>query len=257
MVANATLLCQRGAREVTREELSFVPCPPPQGRWHPVPFHTVLEYAERALTDAGYRIAKSALALSRRDGRFFGTLTLDCPLGSGADLAVGIRSSHGQSLALGWCCGQRVFVCDNLAFSSAKVISRKHTAHGVQRYQEAISRAVSELADYREFEAYRIRQMQRLELTDGQAESVLLRAFEAGIISPHALPVAIREWRKPSFPDFEEFKNAWRLYNALTFALGKRARTNPQAHVHATIRLGALVLPEGPDLPGAAVRAAG
>lgn len=119
MVADATLICHRGGQEVTREELLSVPCPPPQGRWHPVPFHTVLDYAERALTDSGYRVATFALALSRKRERFFGTLTLDCPLGFGANLAVGIRSSHDQSLALGWCCGQRVFVCDNLAFSSA------------------------------------------------------------------------------------------------------------------------------------------
>lgn len=244
MVADATLVCHRGAKAVSREELSLVSCPSPQGRWRPVPYATVLEYAERALSAAGYRIAKSALALSRHGGQFFGTLTLDCPLGSGADLAVGIRSSHDQSLALGWCCGQRVFVCDNLAFSAAKVISRKHTSHGVERYQEAIARAVSELADYREYEAFRIRQMQATELSDEQAESILLRAFEAGHIGPALLPTAIREWRTPSFVEFAGTKTAWRLYNALTFALGRRAKSNPQAHAHATIRLGSLVLPE-------------
>lgn len=245
MVANATLVCHRGARQVTREQLLTITCPEPQGRWRPVPFHQVLEYAERALTDAGYRLAKLGLALSRNDERFFGTLTLDCPLGSGTDLAVGIRSSHDQSLALGWCCGQRVFVCDNLAFSSDRVISRKHTAYGVNRYQEAICRVVSELGDYREFESARIRQMQRTELNDEQAESILLRAFEVGIIGPSALPQAIKQWREPSFGEFYGSKTAWRLYNALTFALGKRARTNPQAHARATIRLGTLVLPAG------------
>lgn len=249
MVANATLVCQRGARQVTRDELVSVPCPEPQGRWRPVPFHQVLGYAEQALTDAGYRLAKLGLALSRNDERFFGTLTLDCPLGSGANLAVGIRSSHDQSLALGWCCGQRVFVCDNLAFSSDRVISRRHTSYGVNRYQEAISRVVSELTDYREFESYRIRQMQRTELSDEQAESILLRAFEVGIIGPSALPEAIRQWRDPSFAEFAETKTAWRLYNALTFALGKRAKTNPQAHARATIQLGTLVLPEPRALP--------
>lgn len=251
MVANATLIRHRGAREVTRDQLAAVPCPEPQGRWRPVPFHQVLECAERALVDAGYRLAKVALALSRHDDRFFGTLTLDSPLGSGANLAVGVRSSHDQSLALGWCCGQRVFVCDNLAFSSDRVISRKHTSHGVSRYQEAICRVVSELGEYREYESQRIRQMQRTELSDEQAESILLRAFEVGIIGPSALPKAIQQWRDPSFSEFDGAKTAWRLYNALTYALGKRARTNPQAHAHATIRLGSLVLPEAPALPGA------
>ncbi len=65
-----------------------------------------------------------------------------------------------------------------------------------------------------------------------------------GSSARHALPIAVREWRKPSFLDFADEKNAWRLYNALTFALGKRAQTNPQAHALATIRLGAIVLPD-------------
>jgi hypothetical protein len=244
MVANATLICHRGAREVTREQLSCVSCPPAEGNWRPVPHIDVLSYAERALTDAGYGIDRTSLALSGDDARFFGTLTLRTPLSDGVNLAVGLRSSTDKSISLQWCCGSRVFVCDNLSFTAQTMIARKHTRYGIDRYQEAICKVVGELTDYREYEAYRIRQMQAREVTDEQAESVLLRAFEVGIIGPHALPLAIDEWRKPSFPQFAETKNAWRLYNALTFALGKRAKTNPQAHARSTIQLGAMVLPE-------------
>ena len=244
MVAQGVLVCHRGAREVTREQLSAVACPPAEGRWRPVPHIEVLSHAEQSLTDAGYGIEGESLALSKDDARFFGTLTLRTPLSDGVNLAVGLRSSIDKSISLQWCCGSRVFVCDNLAFSAEKVIARKHTTFGIDRYHEAISKVVSELNDYSEFEAFRIREMQRREVSDEQAESVLLRAFEVGIIGPHALPIAIEEWRKPSFPPFAEAKNAWRLYNALTFALGKRAKTNPQAHARSTIQLGALVLPD-------------
>jgi hypothetical protein len=203
----------------------------------------VLAHAAQALADAGYGVERESLALSRDDARFFGTLTLRTPLADGVHLAVGLRSSTDKSISLGWCCGARVFCCDNLAFSAQTVIARKHTTHGIERYAEAISKVVADLGVYREYEAFRIREMQRTELSDEQAESVLLRAFEAGIVGPRALPLAVREWRSPSFPQFTEAKNAWRLYNALTFALGKRATLNPQAHAHATIRLGALVQP--------------
>jgi hypothetical protein len=159
-----------------------------------------------------------------------------------ARLAVGIRSSTDKSISLQWCCGSRVFVCDNLAFSSNTVIARKHTTFGVERYQEAICKAVSELSDYREYEAFRIRQMRQAQLTDEHAESVLLRAFEAGILSPRTLATAVREWRSPTFPDFLG-RDAWSLFNAITLALGKRAESNPQAHAAATIRLGSLLLP--------------
>jgi hypothetical protein len=242
---SASLVLHCGARRVERDELQAVPCPEAEGRWRPVPHHVVLDYAQTALIDAGYGIEKSELGLSKDDARFFGTLTLKAPLANGVNLAVGIRSSTDKSISLQWACGSRVFVCDNLAFSSSVVIARKHTTHGVDRYQEAICKAVSELNDYRDYERFRIAQMQQTPLTDEQAESLLLRAFEVGIIGPRALPVAIEEWRKPSFPEFEE-RNAWRVYNALTFALGKRAQTNPQAHASATIRLGRLLLPEAP-----------
>jgi hypothetical protein len=203
-----------------------------------------LSHAEQALVAAGYGIDKTSLALSGDDARFFGTLTLRTPLSDGVSLAVGLRSSTDKSISLQWCCGSRVFVCDNLAFTAETMIARKHTRFGIDRYQEAICKVVGELSDYRDYEAFRIREMQRREVTDEQAESVLLRAFELGIIGPHALPIAIDEWRTPSFPQFAETKNAWRLYNALTFALGKRAKTNPQAHARCTIGLGALVMPD-------------
>src|SRR5205823_8228403 len=149
-----------GAREVTHEQLRDVPCPSPEGRWHPVPHAQVLDYALQALRDAGYELGSMSLGLSRGDARFFGTLTLRSPLASGVQLAIGVRSSLDKSISLQWACGSRVFVCDNLAFRSEQVIARKHTTHGVERYQEAICKAVSGLASYREQEAARIKAMQ-------------------------------------------------------------------------------------------------
>jgi len=241
-MAQAILIAEKGTREVTRDLLEAVPTPARSGRWHPVPFSTVLKTAEESLTRAGYEVENMRLALGSRNQRFFATMTLQCPLAAGAMLAVGLRSSHDQSLAMGWAIGSRVLVCSNLAFSSQKVIARKHTTFGATRFAEAICRCVKELADYREHEAFRIRQMQAWELTDEQAESVLLRAYEQGILGPRALPVALDEWRKPTFADFEGH-TAWSLYNAITFALRHRVESNPQAFAHATVRLGPLLLP--------------
>ena len=142
-MASANLVLHCGAREVTREQLDLVPCPPAEGRWRPVPHGTVLTYATQALADAGYVIEKLQLGLSRSDARFFGTLTLQSPVAPGVSLAVGLRSSLDKSISLQWCCGHKVFVCDNLSFRSEQVIARKHTTNGVLRYQEAICRAVA------------------------------------------------------------------------------------------------------------------
>src|SRR5262249_26722448 len=213
----------------------------------PVPHGTVLTYATQALADAGYIIEKLQLGLSRSDARFFGTLTLQSPVARGVSLAVGLRSSTDRSISLQWCCGHRVFVCDNMAFRSEQVIARKHTKNGVLRYQEAICRAVAGLVSYREQEAERIRSMQQRLIDDHFAESFLLRAYQdEGILSPRTLPLALKEWRTPSFPEFTEQKNVWRLFNSVTFSLAEAVRSNPQRHAAATIRLGALLSPEEP-----------
>jgi len=241
-MAHASLVLHRGAREVTRDELDKVPCPDADGRWRPVPHGTVLTSATRALQDAGYAVEEMALGLSRGDARFFGTLTLGSPLASGVRLAVGLRSSTDKSLSLGFAYGSRVFCCDNLAFRADRVIAKRHTTFGLDRYHEAVCRCVAELAEFRDLERERIRRMQHRIVGDHFAEAFLLRAYQdEGLLSPRTLPVALREWRTPSFGEFAESKSLWRLYNAVTFALGGRVRTNPQAHAAATIRLGALL----------------
>ncbi len=243
-MADAKLMLHCGAREVTRTQLNAVPCPAAEGKWKPVPHGTVLDYAERALIDAGYQIDKMELGLSRSDARFFGTLTLRSDVASGVSLAVGLRSSLDKSISLQWCCGARVFVCDNLSFRSEQVIARKHTINGVTRYQEAICKAVSGLASYREQEGQRIRTMQQRIIDDHFAESFLLRAYQdEGLLSPRTLPVALNEWRKPAFEEFNQ-RTVWTLFNSVTFALGDRVRSNPQAHAAATIRLGSLLSPD-------------
>src|SRR3954454_24230369 len=152
-MSHAKLMLHCRARGVTRAQLDAVPCPAADGRWKPVPHGTVLDYANRALTDAGYQVEKLQLGLSRNDARCFGCLTLATPLVSGVSLAVGLRSSLDKSLALGFAYGSRVMNCDNLAFRGEHVIAKKHTTNGVTRYQEAICKAVAELASYREQEA--------------------------------------------------------------------------------------------------------
>jgi hypothetical protein len=253
-VAHAQLTLHCGAREVTPEQLALVPCPAPEGRWRPVPHGTVLTYATHALTDAGYEIEKMQLGLSRGDARFFGVLTLRTSLVHGTSLAVGIRSSTDKSLSLGFAYGARTFVCDNLAFRADRVIAKKHTTFGPERYREAICRAVGELSEFRRMEADRICRMQQAVIADHYAEAMLLRLYQdEALLSPRSLPLALKQWREPSFEGFEE-KTAWRLFSACTYALSSRAKSNPGAHLSATLRLGSLleVPPHGPrSLPAA------
>jgi hypothetical protein len=94
-MATSNLVLHCGGREVTRDELAMLRCPPPTKTWAPVGHVRVLETALATLGEAGYSIEKMRLGVAGDDGRFFGTLDLTTPLtGDGTvTLAVGIRNS--------------------------------------------------------------------------------------------------------------------------------------------------------------------
>lgn len=232
----SSLLAHCGARHVTREELEPIAAPPPTDTWFPQKHAVVVDTVGQALERGGFRIEKAQYALSRNDNRLFATMDLEASLVSGVQLAVGIRNSIDKSLPLGFCAGSRCFVCDNLCFTSDLIVTRKHTRFGQVRFEEAICQAVQSLTQFRQVESERIRRFQRLDIDDQLAESLMLRAYEDGIVSHRLLPRVIREWRLPSFEDFRT-GTLWSLSNAFTTVLGERAKSNPQQFAALTMRL--------------------
>jgi hypothetical protein len=219
--ARAQLVLHCGARKVSRDELAAVKTPPPQGRWFPVPHLRVRDTARRTIEDAGYEVRREEFGLSRNDARFFGVMDLGSTLAEGVTLAVGIRSSTDKSFPLGFVAGNRVFACDNLAFRSELLVKRKHTVNGERRFNAAIAEAVAQLAGFKEAEAGRIRKLGHAELKDSESDSIILTAFERGIVSARVLPHVIREWREPTFEEFQP-RTAWSLLNCFTTVLGKK-----------------------------------
>jgi hypothetical protein len=231
-----TLIKHCGARAVTWGELNEIPTPPATATWFPLPHGQVLESVVQTLDKAGFRIESMQLAVTPDDARFFGTLQLQALITPGVGLAVGVRNSVDKSLPIGFCCGQHVFVCDNLAFSSDIVINRRHTRFGKSRFDEAIAATVSGLHQFREAEAGRIEFYRNTELSLDRANSLILQAYETGIIGARLLPDVIRLWRNPSQPEFQE-RTAWSLLNAFTEVLKDRQRPQPKRAAHETIPL--------------------
>ena len=94
------------------------------------------------------------------EAQFFATLDLAASIGTGVALSVGIRNSIDKTLPLGFCAGNRVFVCDNLSFSAELLVNRKHTVNGGARFREAIALAAGRLRVFRASEAARVGLMQ-------------------------------------------------------------------------------------------------
>lgn len=247
MVASSSLCLHAGGRLVELDELRQYRAPPPEKRWYPVSHIEVLTRVTDTLGEAGFKVRSQKLGLTPNNQRFFGTLDLETSLGSGVSLAVGVRNSTDRSMCLGFCAGSKVFVCDNTAFRAELLVRKKHTMYGEHRFGQAIAEAVSKLGAFKDQEAERIRAMMNREVSPDVADAVILRAFERGIVGAHQLPKVIKEWRNPSFEEFQP-RTVWSLMNAFTTVLGPRAVKQPHRYAVQTMRLHRLLEPpnEGP-----------
>jgi hypothetical protein len=242
-----TLVLHRGARETTLDQIARVITPEPTETWYPIPHVDVLEAVEETLQAASFEVRGRRLALSANEAQFFATLDLSASVGTGVALSVGIRNSIDKTLPLGFCAGNRVFVCDNLSFSAELLVNRKHTVNGGARFREAIALATGRLDVFRASEAARVGLMQSAALDDRAAESMILRTWEAKVISHYQLPAVLSEWREPSHEAFEA-RTRWSLFNAFTEVLRPFSESNPRAFAGRTFRLNQLLVPpnEGP-----------
>jgi hypothetical protein len=240
MAASSSLVLHAGARAATLEELRAYRAPAPEGRWYPVSHVRVVETVKTTLQEAGYDIRKEQYGLMRGGGRFFGTLDLGTSIASGVTLAVGIRNSLDKSFPLGFCAGNRVFVCDNLAFRSELLVRKKHTLNGERNFVKSIASAVSALTSFKKTEAERIQRFTHTPLSPDFADALILRAYERGILGAHQLPKVIHEWRNPSHEEFVP-RTVWSLFNAFTSAMRERAAIQPHAFAVQTVQLNGLL----------------
>lgn len=235
------LMLHAGGREVTLEELAAVPVPEPTSRWYPIGHATVIETVTRQLEIVGLTIERTSYGLSKDDGRMFATFDLGMEIVPGVTLAAGVRNSIDKSFPLGFCAGNRVCVCDNLAFSAELMVRRKHTRFGHDRFKADITDTVGRLAAFRAAEVERIVRMQGLTLTDTEAESFMLRAYEHDFIQARYMQKLIEAWREPAFEGELAERTAWSLFNCFTLVMADRQVVNPQAYAAATMKLQALL----------------
>ena len=234
-MSNALIL-HCGAREVIRGELDLIEAPPPTTSWYPLKHSTVVTAVEGTLDRAGFSIVKSRLSVSHDGFRFFGVLDLASQIGSSESLSIGIRNSNDKSFPIGFCCGARTFVCDNLAFSAEIVIARKHTRFGENRYREGIANAVGTLPQFVANETQRIEAMKAHELSDDQANSLILQSAEKQVIGWRCIPNVLREWRAPTQEAFQP-RTTYSLLNAFTEVLKDRFEKYPLKTAYETISL--------------------
>jgi hypothetical protein len=99
-----------------RAELAQIPVPQATRTHRPVPHHQIVEALVETLSFRHIGVVNEEYAVSADGMKMFGVVDLETQM-EGCRFSIGVRNSHDKTLRLGLCCGLRVFVCWNMAFS--------------------------------------------------------------------------------------------------------------------------------------------
>jgi hypothetical protein len=143
-------------------------------------------------------------------------------------MAIGVRNSTDKSLPAGIAAGERVLVCDNLAFSAQIVVMRKHTRFIDEELDQLIVTGISRLNVFQQASAARIGKLQQIPMLDSNAHDLVVRAVDNRCIGLRKLPKVLQEWREPSHQAFQP-RSAWSLCNAFTEVAKPRLQKGRQS----------------------------
>lgn len=231
----------RGAKLVTLEQLTAIKAPSPQGRWHPIDHAAALQITQEALEAGGYAVAGRELYVARGGARFIGILGLTSEIAERTSLVVGVTSSTDKSFPFSFYVGYRSEVTGCASFRSDLLVRRKHTTSGEARFSSEVAEAVGKLAGFSECELARIEHLKLTAAGSRAADSVILRAFDRGLIPARSLRSAIRDWREPPYEEFAP-RTFWSLANLLSAVVARAGKDDVyRKHVRATMELNALI----------------
>ncbi|QDT46152.1 hypothetical protein Pan258_01690 [Symmachiella dynata] len=225
---------RKQATAVTYDELDKIEVPEATESWQPVSHARVLDMVTDSMESLGFRIQGRTLIVARYNQQFFGTLDLESYVTDGVKLSVGVRNSINKTLSAGLVFGETVLVCSNLCFFGERSLFRKHTSNIERDLHVKIRETVASLRQYREASKERIELLRSRSITDTEADSLILRAYEQNLVGSRMLPRFIEEWRQPRYDDFSQ-RNRWSLLNCFTELYHERHKEQPIAASQETM----------------------
>jgi hypothetical protein len=223
-----------GGELVTLAELERVMPPPATHSHNPVPYVELVRMVKYALGYYQHDVVEEQHAIDKQGGRYFGVLTLRSPYGDYTDLC-GLRSSYDKSFPVAISVGASVFVCSNLSFFGDFTVRRKNTTYVMRDLPGLVAEIIQPLherrqAQSRTFQTYKARPMLEPEVHDA-----IMRMYRAGAVNAQRIPHVLDAFDNPPF-DWGD-RNAWRLFNAATFALKGKVAEDPSLtrRVHEVI----------------------
>lgn len=213
---SGTLVAHSGADLIGRDELALIPTPKGNYSHKPIPHIEIVESLEKVLTEVHFEVRRQEFAVSRDGMRMFGILDLAETLTLNTGLSIGIRNSNDKTMALGVTAGYRVFVCDNMAFSSDfQPVFAKHI-HSMSMTEIAVQ-CVQRLQESIGLMKDQINGLIARKISDSEAKEIIYDAF---ISTSFGLPQAMFKTIHELYFEtrIEEFKSRdlWSLSNAFT-----------------------------------------
>lgn len=217
---NLCLHC--GANEVSVEQLRKVATPAATETHYPVPHGLFLDTLAEQARASDLEIVNAAQGVLRDGSRAFGLIQV-APAdrtdddGDIKSEIIGWRNSHDKSFAQELALGMGIFVCDNLSFLGQIQLKRKHTRFIERDMPDLVARALGKLMERRVEQDQRIAAYQDFEMSDVQANDLLVRLLKARVLPANKLMHAHNEWANPSYD--HGGPTAWRFFNSITETL--------------------------------------
>jgi len=183
---------------------------------YPIRHDFFFDLVREALVPKGWNITTEEYALhqSEKHDNAFALWGLESET-SGHSRILGSRNSNTLDFSAQLGAGQQVTVCDNLLFSAAVVVGRKHTKNIKRDLPRLMANAMSRISDEfvnqeRRTEVYKSQTILR-----GDAHHIMMESVRAKAIPPSQLMHWVNEWDDPSHDEFRD-RTPWSLQNAFT-----------------------------------------
>lgn len=211
------LIVHAGASKVPLTELIELPDPQGMGRRHvPIAHGRLVELLREKADKAGLHFAKEEHALSKGNDTYFGVF--DLASGGEHTVSIGLRNNHTRRMSAAMCYGQRVFVCDNLAFQGDHEVFRRHTREILSDLGAQIEGALGKVEPLQVKLERRVQAYQGCELPCGNLFTLCHVLAEGQAVPVGAWPEIFRDFGNRG----KYAPNAWGFYNAITQVLTPR-----------------------------------
>lgn len=223
-----TMCLHSGGHRATLDQIKALPDPIPKSPTHtPIRHDELITLTRDTLGKFGFDVQDEMHALSRNNAHYFGLFELK----NGTEQAsiVGIRNADDLAFRATMAGGNHIFVCDNLMFNGGEItIARKHTKNILRDLPRLIEKTVMNVTANIKVLKAKYDVYKSTEIDDPTADYLIMQEFRRGIINVQRIGKIVAEWDEPSYPEFAESKNVWRLFNATTTVL--RPETAGQLH---------------------------